>query len=383
MTQARGWVLETQSLALSAEIKMLDGELLSYQARQQLLEVEKDAADFNAQFVSSRTRLLEDLLSKRRLADIERIQKQAEAIKDDLQGKHPLVRELAEKNVVLGEELKTSALALERISAEDDQARANANRIGDALSDVKRKLEVAGLSQALGMVLMEQRRALPNLSKLRKQAAQGEKLIGTVGLQQIQYSEERRHLRDIGGYMTNLMQDVPQDEADAVRADLRELIVNRQELLDKAIATDASYLRALSELDLAQRQLIDVINDYDNYLNKRLLWIRSTEPISRSLFQNLPQEIAQLVSPSNWRGVGKDLLRQLADNPLESIAIAVLAVLTLMRWRFLRAVVATGEKIVRIRDDRFTYTWQAVGWTALAAAPLPLLLMATGTAMSS
>ena len=284
LTQARYWALETRAIAISAEIKMLDQELLSHQMRMQLLEVKIDTAQHNVAFVETRVRLLEDLLSKRRLAEAEQAKQEAEAVKEELKGKHPLVSELAEQNAALGEELKTRALELERVSAQDDEARKNAKRIEDELSTIRQKLEVAGLSQVLGRVLMEQRRALPKLGIIRKETGEREKLIATSGLRQIQFGEERRRLRDIEAYVTGLTQDVPRDESDAVRTEVWELAVKRRELLDKAIANEASYLRTLGELDLAQRQLIEVVEVYGEFLGKRLLWIRSTEPVRPGLF---------------------------------------------------------------------------------------------------
>lgn len=382
LTQARGWVLETQADALSAEIKMLDQELLSHQSRVRLLQAEKDIAEFNVHYVTTRVRVLEDELSKRRLTEAVQVQQETVATKEELKEEHSLVRELAEQNVILGEKLTTRAQELEQISARDDQARARAKLITDELSTIRQKLEVAGLSQALGRVLMEQRRTLPKLPVLIRDTSQREGLIASSGLRQIQYVEERRRLRNIDTYMSGLMQNMPPAEADAIRAELRGLATSRAELLDKAMGTEASYLRTLGELDLAQRQLIDAVETYDNFLGKRLLWIRSTEPVSLSLLNKLPQEFAQFLSPLGWLKVGAVLSQQFVANPLDSVLIMLLVVLTLMRRRFLRAAVAIGEKTVRIRTDRFGYTMQAIGWTALASAPLPLLLLATSWQLS-
>ncbi|TNG01307.1 MAG: mechanosensitive ion channel [Gammaproteobacteria bacterium] len=382
LTQARGWALETHARALSAEIKMLDQELLSHQVRFNLLEAKKDVAENNVEFVEAHVRVLEDMLSKRRLAEAEQVTQEAEAVKEELKERHSLVRELAEKNLELGEELKSRALELEQLSVQDDQARKNSKRIEDELSTVRQKLEVAGLNQVLGKVLMEQRRALPELAVIQRETGEREKLIASSGLRQIQYGEERRRLRDSEAYISELTKDLSQEESDAVHKELGELVVKRRELLDKAIANESSYLRTLGELDLAQRQLIDIVEAYDEFLSKRLLWVPSTEPISPSYFKNLHQEIARLLSPSSWFFVGKDLVRQLGSTPLYAALIIVIAILAFMRGRFLKAAVNSGEKVGRIRTDRLWLTTQAFIWTALASVPLPLLLMSIGWQLS-
>lgn len=284
--------------------------------------------------------------------------------------------------MALGEELKIRTLELEKVSAEDDQTRTNTKRIGDNLSSIRQKLEIAGMSQALGRVLMEQRRSLPKLASMQREAGKREQLIANAGLRQIQYGEEQQGLRDAGAYIAGITKGLPEADVKAIRDELEELVSNRQALLEKAIATEASYLRTLGELDLSQSELVSVVEAYDAFLGKRILWIRSTEPITPALFKHLPQELARLVSPQSWFMAGKDLLQQLGASPLGILPIMVFAILVFKRRRFLKAAVATGKKIGRIRTDSFSYTLQALGWTVLASAPLPLLLLFAGWQLS-
>jgi potassium efflux system protein len=378
VTEARQWALKTQARALSAEVDKLDKELLSHQARLDLLDAQRDAAEQDVERATARVRALEDLLGKRRLVEAEQAQQETAVAQQELEGKHPLVRELAMKNAALGDALRERALALEKVAAEDERARKNAQRFGDELSTVKQKLDVAGLSQALGRVLMDQRRTLPDLASLARQDEKREQRIAEADLQQIQYHEERRRLRDMDEYVAEITRSLPTEEAEAIKPELHDLAATRLELLDKVIATQASYLRSLGELDLAQRQLNAVIQDYDAFLGKRLLWIRSTDPIGIEILQTLPHEVARLLSPAAWYAVAEQLGSALISNPLAIVAVIVLTFLSFRRRHFLRAVVATSDNIRRVRTDRFTYTWQALAFTVLAAAPVPLLLLTLG-----
>lgn len=378
MKQARKWEQETRAHALSNEIKKLDNELLSHQARVRLLEAKRDLAEYNVNYVSTRVQLLENRLSKSRLEEAEQVQQEAEAVQEKLKEKHPLIQNLAENNVALSDRLKTTAQQLESITSEYNEARENTSRLREELNTVKQKLEVAGLSEALGRVLMEQRRSLPELASIRQKAREREQLIVDAGLRQIQYGEELRKLRDIDSYIDQLTKDLPPYQAYDIESELRELITTRVDLLKKAVSTEGNYLRALGELELAQRQLIDIIESYSEYLRKRLLWIRSIEPVSLSMLDNLPDEVGRLLSPANWYQTVRDLARQLTDNYLMSFGVVLLGLLTLLRRRFLKKVVSTGEDIRQAPSDNFIHTLMALMWTALAAAPLPLLLMLIG-----
>ena len=81
------------------------------------------------------------MLGKRRVAEAIEVQQQTEAIREELKGKHPLVRELGEKNVSLGEDISIRTQELDRLSTEDDRTRADAKRIDEELSTIKKKLK--------------------------------------------------------------------------------------------------------------------------------------------------------------------------------------------------------------------------------------------------
>ncbi|MEA3455985.1 MAG: mechanosensitive ion channel, partial [Campylobacterota bacterium] len=382
LTQAESWVHETQTFALSSEIKMLDKELLSHQGRMQILKLKRDVAESKVKNVSTRIRLMDDLLNKRRLEEVKLVQQQVESTEEESKGKHPLLHKLAEKNVALGEGLKTSTLDLEDVSAQESQTSASTKRIRDELNSINHRVKIAGINQTLGAVLHKQRGALPQISVVESEINQLKQRIADSGLRQIQYEEEFRHLREMDTYLTEFMHDIPQNEADTIRAELKDLALSRQALLNQGIELESSYSSELGELNIALRKLIDAVKAYDSFLDKHLLWIRSTKPISLTLFKKLPGEFELLLSPSNWMDVGKILIEQFKSTFPVTVLIFVLVVLMFMRRYFLRAVVATNEKIRSIRTDHFGYTVQALVWTALASLPLPLLFMTAGWQLS-
>ena len=377
-TQARSWVLQSQALALSNEIKMLDQELLSSKARAELLQLRLEEAEFNVSYVSTRVKMLEELVNMRRLAEAEQFQLQAEAFKEGLESTHPLVIKLAEQNVALGEDIKQRALQLEQLVSEDDQTRKSNKRIANDLDTAKQKLEIAGLSQALGQVLQKQRGLLPEIEALKSDASKREKLIANAGLRQIQYADEIRKLRNKEEYFSTVTQNLPQDEAQSIRSEIEKLNTYRIELLDRAIQTESTYLNVMAELDFSKRQLIKIIERYEDFLGKRLLWIRSTDPVSLESIKSLPTELKVLTTVSNWTSTTSIFIDQLVANPIMFLSFIGLVILTGMRNYFLKSAIATGQKIGYIRSDKLSYTMMALGWTLLASASLPVLLMFCG-----
>ena len=374
LAEARRLALQAQTQALGAETKMLEQEQLSHPIAVELLQAKYGLAALRVETITARVRELEDLMNKKRLREAEAVRTQVMAANEDLRDKHPAHRELAAKNVALGEALRERALNLESVTAANDIARDKTRRITEDLNTTKQKLEVAGLSQGLGRVLMEQRRELPPLSDLREDAARYERLIAESGLRKIQYDEERRDLRDIDEYVAALTPDLDGKEGDAVRRELRGLAVTHNDLLGRAAATEAAYLRALGEIDLANRALMNVVESYDSYLGKRLLWIRNTERIDLSYFGDMLREAGRLLNPAHWLRLARDIYRQFELRPLTIPAAFLFVAMLFTRRRCLAAAVAIGEQTRRIRTDNFWLTVQTLAWTALAALPLPLLI---------
>jgi potassium efflux system protein len=378
LTEARGWLLQSEDLVLTTRLQKLDQELLSQPMRIELLKAQREKAALSLDRIDVRIQLLEEMLGGKRLAEAEQAQAEAEQAKREAMGKHTLVQALAAENAALGEELRTVAAELEKINAENDAAEKASKQVEEDFRKARQKLELAGLSQALGRLLLEQRRALPSPRVYHKQAEAREQAIADAGLREIQHSEEQIRLRKLDEYVDALMTGLPVEEADAIRGELEGLARQRQALLDKAIGTDQALLRALGELDFAQRRLIAAAEAYDAFLGEHLLWIRSSPAPSLPMLQDMPEEAAQLLAPSQWLEVLGILAEQGTRSPLLALGAAVFVILLVKARRLRAALQATGKKISKIRTDRFLFTFQALVLTLLLAAPWPLLLATAG-----
>ena len=98
LIEAKQWAMQGESKALSAEIRMLDQELLSAPMRLELLEAERDKATSSLKRMRARVELLENLLSARRVAEAQQSITAAEKTRLESRGKHPLVQKMAHMN---------------------------------------------------------------------------------------------------------------------------------------------------------------------------------------------------------------------------------------------------------------------------------------------
>lgn len=380
--EAKQWSLVAEKRALSAEMKMLDQELLSQPMRVGLLKVQQERAERSLNRLNERIQLLEELVGRKRRSEAEQAQAEAEVAIAEMAGKHPIIQEMAEKNARFSQRLSETSSELEKIASKDLEAVDRAKQIEDELQGTRQKLEVAGLNQVLGRVLLEQRRLLPDIRNIRREAKEREALIADVALQQIQDNEELKRLRDIDEYVAALASGLSREDVAQVERHLRELAEKRRELLEKAIALGEAYLRNLGELDFAQNRLIDAIEAYDSFLAERLLWIRSAPPPSLAMIVAIPAQLADLLEPHEWHVTGQVLISRLGQSPLWWFVLFVFTVLLLRKKKMQAALLESGGKIIKARNDRFLYTLQALGLTLLLALPWPLLLGSIGWQLS-
>ncbi len=378
VSEARRWTLEHEALALSTEVHLLDQELLSQPMRIELLKVQRDTMTLKLKRLSEAVEALKTLMVERRGAEARTAKQETDETQRQASGKHPLVQTLAEKNTILSETLSKLAESLEQVTNEENDTSEQARRITANFRLARQKLEVAGLSQVLGRVLLKESRSLPNSATFRSAKRRHQKRVVDASLRQIINQQERGRLRDIAEYVEDLVAWEAFYERDKLRAELLVLAEARRQLLDKAIAAEDIYLQALGELDFSLRQLIESTNAYDEFLDERLLWIRTGELPNWDAITSILQPLAIFLSKSNWQSLLEALLSLRSNSWIFILGLILFAVLLNRTPQIHAALKDSGSKIGRLRHDRFTDTIKALGWTLLLALRWPLLLITFG-----
>lgn len=376
--EARRWALESYQRELRAEILMLDRDLLSQVVREALLKARRDKAARDLVMLHAQQALLVRQLQQRRRMEAEQARAAADAAQRDAAGQHPLLQDLAQRNTTLTGDLTEVTANLDQIGNKREKALTETKRLADEFRSTRQRLEITGLTQALGQVLIDRRQKLPDQRAYLKEAKAREQALADANLRQIRYNEERLRLRDLEGYLDNLTSNLEQPAPGDLREKLRDLAQQRRDLLEKAAGADEAYLHALSDLDYASNQLQHIVERYDAYLDERLLWVRSGPRVNLATLKDLPAAIGWLVWPNNWLEAARVLFHEAARSPLFWL-LSLSALLLLWKTRALRAaILATALPLRRVGTDRIGYTLQAIGLSLLLAIPWPLLLVTVG-----
>jgi potassium efflux system protein len=372
--------------ARTSAITMLEQELLSYDVRIALLQAQRELLARELPLVEGQLGALRDAIATRKKAEAEQARTEAERAEREALGKHPTIRRVIEKNATLSEELAATLDRFGQTQAASKAVEAQAKQIEKDFKGARQKIEIAGLSQALGQVLREQRRKLPDTRRYLQDTKDRQAEIARVGLRVLQLEEQRSAAMDVPTRVGRLMDaqvdsSIPPGERGRIKAELQKLLHDQQGMYGRLVEAYTSYLRALGELDFAERRLIDSAQGYAAFLDQRLLWIPSARPLGVKAGKDLWSATLWLFSPTHWLQVLQSFTgpgaRGASDLIFAGLSLLVLALMGMQR-RWQARIEAISAQVANPHSDRFLLTLQALSLTALTAAPLPLLLATLG-----
>ncbi|WP_419581888.1 hypothetical protein, partial [Thiolapillus sp.] len=215
---------QARMLALKNQVAMLEQEMLSHPARLALSKAQLEQAEAEAALAGRQVSVLEDLVNQRRKKEVEQVSKVEAEKEQDITEKYPALKGIAAENARLGKELKETTQALEKASKRDNDLRNQAQRMEAEYRSTQRKVEIAGLREALGQVLLEHRKNLPDPRKYKKQEARLRKHVTETGLRQIRYRELLRRENALEPDPEILLKDVPEAQRSELLPHLKQLL---------------------------------------------------------------------------------------------------------------------------------------------------------------
>jgi potassium efflux system protein len=386
-TEAQQLLLKTLVQARSAEIKMLEVEAVSNPARVDRLKVQVQLVDLQKNALLQIATEIENVLSVRRQQEAKEMQDALSQAEKELSGKHSLIQKTTRENIEYSGYLQTITAKIEQYSDQKTKIEAQAGTIEADFKSAEKKISLAGLSPALGKILREQRRDLSTQAELELQSQTIQNETALTSLEQFKVEDALDQLQDIDATLKNLMQEVddnlPVEQRMMVQAELRVLLNNKKELLNKLLVADTTYLRILGDFDFARQQMATQAQKFAAYLDERLLWVPSSEPINTDFISGLYRSTKWLLSPINWMTAVADILKLSIKHPfLVFLGLISLASLQLCKKWAKQQLAEIPVKVEKIYTDSFSYTVKALAYSLILVLPLPLLIAGLGWFLS-
>lgn len=377
-TVARRTRLEAQVLRKQNGLERDRLEQRYLEATRDMVPLERESASRRLNHLEDQVAYLRIAIAERRRAEADQQVREARQLVDESSPLHELATEnaeLVERRV--GEQGLVAQI--ERTRRQIVTLSSQLSRLRTEFESVQSDVEAIGLTNTAGAMLRRNRAQLPDQDLLEREIRLREQAIIDARVELLQLGEQRQPLDDLDEATENLVMQLelvePLPDGFDLEEEARKLLETRREYLDQVISDYNVYFSSLAELNNVEYELANLVEEYANYIDERVLWIRSTSLLAPRDFRHIGTMTQWLMNAKAWDEAYQTILR--AGIPeLGIVGLALLAFLPLWLWgRRLRARIhELGEKAAKRTADRIGDTVRAGVLTLFVAATYPALL---------
>ncbi len=384
--EAQRIFLEATIIASEAEIAALRREVPSYEARTKLLTLRLDEAlrfqmakEKEAEFWAQKVR-------EGRREEAERAAREAREALLEVTDASPEVRlfaeELASETAELAE-LRTGPGGLlrkiEEISTRIGETSELLKKVRADFASIEKRVEAGRLSAPIGAMLHQRRRDLPDVGDRKGDIRARRAEIEKAQLKIIEVREERLAVSDVQGVvlqkMTGVDPSLPEYKRRRMERLLQELLWKKRSSLQSLVNDYTTYFEKLMELDTKERELVDAVQAFSDFIDARILWVRGVEPFKPETLSQLWASVKWMFDPDNWKTASRTLWDDVSGNPGLYILLGLLLVGTLAgRRKITVRLRAVHEEAGKPWCTDFGLTFEALLLTLLVAALLPVFI---------
>jgi len=375
--EAALWLARAQIASSKVEKAALEEELASQPMRQELLKAQLDQLSYEITEMEKKSRAMALRAGELRQGEAARAQAAADLILAQAQGKHELIQALAARNAELTRTFGARSEDIEKAVHQSDVTKGKAEQLETDLKAIERKLELLGMSRAVGAILRERQAQLPDNRELEGKISANEDNIRASSLRQVELEDERGLMRSRTEYVKQLLGQVDPQVAEQIRHDINELVRSRRDLLRKAVDLENTYVQKLGELDFTLRRYAGAVDAYRDFISERLLWIPSRDKfgVFHGEEADLIEQIREVFAPARWLTVVQGIPAQFMARPAVGVFLLLVLILVYSGPRLKQQLADTGKFVGHVRSDKFASTLQALGFSLLLSLKWPLLLL--------
>ena len=374
----RRWLLRAKQLKLKAEIKVYEQQLNGHEILVSLLTAESDLVTREIAGREALVKAWQVQAAERLQQETAKVREEAEEAKDKTPELAAAVKTQYDINIELSTELEEVTRQVTAVTKKLESVINHLQEIEDEFVLATARVETLVLTEAIGLALRRQRQLLPSANKYRQSSAGRKTKMSEIREIQYRLERQRRELSNIesetGKIIDSLVYLTP-DKAEALRSDVRKLLTDRRQLLEKLQTGYNRYFKDLQNLEFTEQQLVAKAEAFADFLDAHLVWIRSSSIISFTDLENSLGVLKVLVDPARWRltlSDGLDSFR--AHSGLWVLGLLISAVLLLGRRWARREVSRTAARVNQQRKDSFSLTLWILAVTVYLAVGFPFLI---------
>ncbi len=394
--QVRRLELDTLQLSLAAERAAIESELNRMEAEESksILRRRRDLTNRLLEVGKKQIELWEADLADRRRKLAEQAAQAAQQQEKAVLEKHPILATAYARNTELAEELKKIEMEAAAAKAELNRVLEQSTTVAGLYRDAKLKVDAVGLSSSIGAMLRKRKDELPGLLSLRLQLQSIRKKIDDLQLRSFDIDQQLEEL-SLDSIREEILEaalaDEPPDrvsqrreeilkELDSIPDELERLKEARLERLEQLDDALDRYGEILWDYELALSRLIQIANEFREYINERILWIRSNPPLFSEW--SIDETDRKAFDPTQWKDVAIQTWQLLRRMPLPFFLVALTSLLLIsFKPRIRKRIDDLGREALRRTCDSIWPTLKALGLSILLTLAIPVVPMAFGLAI--
>jgi potassium efflux system protein len=378
VVQARQAALLAEKDKWQAEIKLYEQQLISQDSVVALSTVEKDLAAREVARQESINKIFQAQAQRLRQLEAKKTLVEAELAKGLAVGLPPAIQDQFDINIKLGKMLKEVTAEESNIAEILERNQAQLKQIEEEFALAREQVKYPIHTEAIGLALLEQRRALPSIQNYRRDSAQRRVVMGKIRSAQIDLERQRRELADLDQATQQIIQSVEtlsESEIEYMKTEFREVLRDRRDLLIKLQAGYRRLFKNMQRLEFIEQEVATKAEEEARFLDGHLIWIRSAGSIDLKDLQNLPGTLMWIINPHHWWQAAQDLKLSLKKNPvLWTMGLLISFTLIYLRRWARRNLSHVARGVYSVKTDSFVLTLRALVLTCLLAFGWPFFI---------
>ncbi len=378
-TQARRARLAAEIDALYAQVDALNAEKAAYEALREVLPLRREKAQRQATRAQKVVEHWRAQATKKRSEEAELAAAETQRQTDEILRSFPELESVARRNEELaamrsGEDGLPQRIGIAKRTVLETRSRRI--EVTRRYSAMKRRISAGGLTESMGLVLRRDYEWLPTQAELNDEKEANADRLSAVNLLLLVVEEERAVQSSVEQQRAEIFQEFQVEEPTEQLAELAtRLLAKQRELQGDVIEEASALLTALLDLKVAHDELTTAVKSYRDYIEQRILWVRSVGANPLPSLLDIPEHAYALVFDTDWP-LAVQAARQSLDVRIGRSVLVGLAFTLLIALRpILRRKRREMAELVRsYHTDKFLYTIRALVQSFLLALPFPLLV---------
>ncbi len=228
---------------------------------------------------------------------------------------HPLVEDLAKENSKLAQERSRIAEQIQADKVEQKELDALLESMETVGKRLKKHVDAAGHSQAVGIMLRHHRTQLPQTNRHRLRINQIKSSMPDISLQQLTIREELDALANQQATLHSTIAEMDTTQtsvsADELEKMANELLTTKRKYLYELSTDFETYVTGLSNLEESHENSIKTINELKLFIDQHVLWIRSAQPLDSGVIRESLSAIQAIGATRQWQDLAGGLSSKL------------------------------------------------------------------------